>query len=232
MRTDIPTTSGNGFGVTALVLGIVGIVFAFIPIIGVIAWPLVVLGLVFGILGIRRARVGNAGNLGAAVTGTVLSAVGLVVCFLWVAVLGSTLSPGAPQPALTAHPNAPTEVAFGQPLAWPGGEQITISAPQAYDDPNPYLDTPGRSASLDVTVVNGSDTPYNVMETTITAQHDARVAQQNFLAGNPLPNVELAPGDSTGFTVVYDVGNETGPLTLSVKPNYFAAETRYVTGEF
>ncbi|ANY05568.1 hypothetical protein AFB00_03770 [Pseudonocardia sp. HH130630-07] len=64
----------NGPGTTALILGILGALFALVPLIGVIAWPLVILGLVFGIVGIVRWRRGTATNSGMAVTGTVLSA--------------------------------------------------------------------------------------------------------------------------------------------------------------
>ncbi|MER5390629.1 MmpS family transport accessory protein [Saccharopolyspora sp. NPDC002686] len=78
----------NGFGTTGFVLGLVGLIFSFIPIIGVIAWPLVILGLIFGILGFNRARKGVATNSGLAITGIVLSAIGLVVCIVWAAAFG------------------------------------------------------------------------------------------------------------------------------------------------
>lgn len=82
----------NGFGVAALVLGIVGAVFALIPIVGVIAWPMVIVGLVFGVLGILRARKGVATNKGVAISGTVLSGVGLAICIIWAAAFGATAS--------------------------------------------------------------------------------------------------------------------------------------------
>lgn len=84
-----PAQPRNGFGTTGFVLGLVGLIFSFIPLIGVIAWPLVILGLIFGILGINRANKGAATNKGLAITGTVLSAIGLVVCILWAAAFGS-----------------------------------------------------------------------------------------------------------------------------------------------
>lgn len=86
------TPMRNSFGTTALVLGIVGAVFAFIPIIGVVAWPLVILGLIFGIFGILRTRSGKADNRGMAIAGTALSGVGLVVCIAWTVALGATAS--------------------------------------------------------------------------------------------------------------------------------------------
>ncbi|MEW2507921.1 hypothetical protein AB0878_46410 [Amycolatopsis sp. NPDC047767] len=52
----VPNQYKNGLGTAGFVLGLVGLIFAFIPIIGVIAWPLTILGLIFGIVGTLRAN--------------------------------------------------------------------------------------------------------------------------------------------------------------------------------
>jgi hypothetical protein len=78
----------NGLGTAGFVLGLIGLVFSPIPIIGVVAWPLVILGLVFSCVGIYKAGNGQATNRGLAIAGAVLSALGLLVCILWVAALG------------------------------------------------------------------------------------------------------------------------------------------------
>ncbi|MCR6483673.1 DUF4190 domain-containing protein [Amycolatopsis sp. OK19-0408] len=95
----------NGLGTAGFVLGLVGLIFAFIPIIGVVAWPLTILGLIFGIIGTLRAGRGQANNKGMAITGTVLSAIGLVICFIWTVALGAAVSDtanGLPTPAAPA----------------------------------------------------------------------------------------------------------------------------------
>lgn len=84
-----PAQPRNGLGTAGFVLGLVGLLFSFVPFVGVIAWPLVILGLIFGIIGIVRARNGAATNKGLAIAGTALSAVGLVVCIIWMAAVGS-----------------------------------------------------------------------------------------------------------------------------------------------
>ncbi|WP_199441718.1 MmpS family transport accessory protein [Umezawaea beigongshangensis] len=84
-----PVRQRNGLGTAGFVLGLVGLLFSFVPIVGVVAWPLVVLGLVLSVLGVVRARSGRADNGGLAVAGVVLSAIGLLVCVLWVAAFGS-----------------------------------------------------------------------------------------------------------------------------------------------
>jgi len=76
----------NGLGTTGFVLGVIGLVFSFIPLIGVVAWPLVILGIIFSAVGISKAAKGRATNKGLAIAGLVVSIVGLVICILWVAV--------------------------------------------------------------------------------------------------------------------------------------------------
>ncbi|QWF78524.1 DUF4190 domain-containing protein [Amycolatopsis sp. CA-230715] len=85
-REDAPVTQPkNGLGTAGFVLGLVGLVFSFIPIIGVVAWPLVIIGLVLAAVGFSRARKGMASNSGIAIAGVVLSLAGLIVCIVWAA---------------------------------------------------------------------------------------------------------------------------------------------------
>lgn len=79
----------NGMGVASLVLGIVGLLFSLIPGIGVIAWPLVILGTIFGGVGISRASSAPGMPRGLAVAGLVCSLVGLGICLLWAVALAS-----------------------------------------------------------------------------------------------------------------------------------------------
>ncbi|GAA2777379.1 hypothetical protein GCM10010470_08060 [Saccharopolyspora taberi] len=65
---------------TSLVLGVVGVVFACFPYVGVIAWPLVLAGLVFGVLGVVRVWKGVATNRATAIGGTALNVLGLLIC--------------------------------------------------------------------------------------------------------------------------------------------------------
>ncbi len=116
-----PNQYKNGLGTAGFVLGLVGLIFAFIPIIGVIAWPLVILGLIFGIVGTLRANRGQASNKGLAITAVVLSAIGLVICVLWTAAFGKAVNdaanglPTAAAPAAVA--DAGSEPAAAAPTA-------------------------------------------------------------------------------------------------------------------
>lgn len=75
----------NGLGTAGFVLGLIGLIFSPIPIIGVVAWPLVILGLIFSLIGLRRAANRLATNRGLTIAGLACSAVGLVICILWAA---------------------------------------------------------------------------------------------------------------------------------------------------
>lgn len=82
----------NGPGTAGFVLGLLGLVLSFIPVVGLVAWPLVVAGLALGLFGLVRIFRGEADNKGLAIAGVALSAAGLVVCVAWVAVFGRASS--------------------------------------------------------------------------------------------------------------------------------------------
>ncbi len=69
-----PVAPRNGFGITALVLALVGLVFGLVPFTGFIALILGMLAVLFGLLGWARARRGEATNRKMAVIATVLGA--------------------------------------------------------------------------------------------------------------------------------------------------------------
>jgi hypothetical protein len=76
----------NGLGTAGFVVGLIGLVCSFVPLIGVVAWPLVILGIIFSAVGISKAAKGLATNKGLAIAGLVVSIIGLVICVMWVAV--------------------------------------------------------------------------------------------------------------------------------------------------
>lgn len=80
-----PQQQGNGLAVTGMVLGIVGIVFFWLPIFG---WILAILAIIFGGVGIARANKGASGK-GMAVAGLVL---GIVSIALYVIIVVAIVS--------------------------------------------------------------------------------------------------------------------------------------------
>lgn len=79
--------AGNGLATASLVLGILAMLTVWIPFFGMIAWILAPMGLVFGLVGL-----GKPNGRSVAIAGTVCSALGLIGCFAWVALIGITTS--------------------------------------------------------------------------------------------------------------------------------------------
>ena len=73
----------NGFGVTALVCGILAVLFGLVPFLFFFAVPIGIVAVVFGLLGRGRAKRGEATNSGQALAGTICGSVGIVLSLAW-----------------------------------------------------------------------------------------------------------------------------------------------------
>lgn len=80
----------NGLGIAALVLGLAGLLFAvlFFPL----GFVLAVVGIILGIIGMRRASRGEATNRGMALSGVILSIVALLISIALGAFVGYIFS--------------------------------------------------------------------------------------------------------------------------------------------
>jgi hypothetical protein len=67
----------TGMATTGMVLGIIAVTMSFIPIIGMVAWVLAPLAIIFGALGLASSKRGQA------IAGLATGGVGLAVCMLW-----------------------------------------------------------------------------------------------------------------------------------------------------
>jgi len=112
----------NGLGTAALVLGITAVIFSFIPLVGIIAWPIGITGLILGFVGLGRVNRREATNRGVAIAGLITSGAALVICVLWlvgIGIAGSQATPsraplptvGAVSAAKTNAPAAPAQPA-------------------------------------------------------------------------------------------------------------------------
>ncbi|NQD42411.1 DUF4190 domain-containing protein [Glutamicibacter halophytocola] len=70
-----PLDPRNGFGVTALVLGIIAVIFSFIPLVGIVSFFVGGLAVIFGIIGLTRKNRAK----GLSVAGLILGAVGIII---------------------------------------------------------------------------------------------------------------------------------------------------------
>lgn len=80
------TNDRSGMATAALVLGILAVVFAFIPVIGLIAFILAPLAIIFGVLGRKSSKKGQA------TAGAITGGVGLVISIIWLALFSAFVS--------------------------------------------------------------------------------------------------------------------------------------------
>ncbi|MFE5486815.1 DUF4190 domain-containing protein [Streptomyces sp. NPDC056527] len=183
----------NGLGVTALVLGIVGLLFAVFPFSFWLGGILGVLALIFGIIGHSRGRNGQATNKGMALTGLILGAVSIVVSIVWLIVVVTAVKdiaddideeikkqekataapaePGAEPTEAEPTETAPAALKFGQTFAYEDGIKVTVSKPRAYK-PDQFAagHAKGNSAfQVTVTIVNGSKKTLDVSGALVNA---------------------------------------------------------------
>ena len=112
-------------------LGIIALVLAVIPIVGVIAWFIWPVGLVLAVIGFARVRSGEATNRGPALAGVITSGVAAAVCLLGLVIpaVGAATSPAASTPAPTS-PAASTPAATSPSSQPPGNVSVPTTAPQ------------------------------------------------------------------------------------------------------
>ena len=73
---NTPAGAGKGFSIAALVLGILGIVGAFIPLICYFTAVCAILGLIFGVMGRKKTMQASGRPSGLATAGLVLGIIG------------------------------------------------------------------------------------------------------------------------------------------------------------
>lgn len=79
----------NGLAVASLVLGILSILFVWIPFIGLVSWVLAPIGLVLGLVALK-----NPYGKGLAIAGSICSGIGLLGCIGWVVLIAAAAAAG------------------------------------------------------------------------------------------------------------------------------------------
>jgi hypothetical protein len=81
----------TGLAIASLILGVFAICTVWIPIVGLVAWILAPLGLILGLVALKRP-VGP--GRGVAIAGVVCSAIGLLGCIGWIVIIGALATVG------------------------------------------------------------------------------------------------------------------------------------------
>ncbi|KUJ60129.1 hypothetical protein AR687_19720 [Flavobacteriaceae bacterium CRH] len=85
MKINYQSDAGQGMGVAALILGIVGGIAAFLPCLGFVAVIMGVLSIVFGAIGISQAKKENASTT-MPIAGLLVGIATTVFIFIWLVV--------------------------------------------------------------------------------------------------------------------------------------------------
>ena len=95
-RTEFPAggVEGNLFGIIGFVLGVLSLVTAVIPMVGIFAAPSAVLGLIFGLLGR-----GKPAHRGLTLAGLICSGLALLLAVLWIGLFAAVFATGISEAA-------------------------------------------------------------------------------------------------------------------------------------
>lgn len=83
--------SSNGLGIVSLVFGILALLVCWVPIVGLLAFPASVLGLLLGGIGLLIGIAGRKWEVGTSIAGIILSFLALFVCMSMAVVTGAAL---------------------------------------------------------------------------------------------------------------------------------------------
>jgi hypothetical protein len=240
-----PGPARNGLGTAALVLGIIGILFAVIPFLFWIGTVLGLLALILGIVGLGRAKRGEATNKGTATAGTVLGLLALIVSVIIGIVTVMAVDEAVDELNKAVENTAPKDASAGgadgsgdeaaadkgkalvadETSVYDDDVQVTVSAPKPYS-PTEFAvgHTEGNQAyQVTVTIENGGKEKYDTSLVTVDARagKDGVTAEQIF-DGDTGGGFEgmILPGKKATVTVAFDAPADAKNLTVEVSPGF------------
>lgn len=225
-----PPTARNGFGTTAMVLGIVGAVLGIACFGAVLGLPLGIAAIIFGIIGLRLANRGEATNRSQALTGLILGIVSTLIsaamiAFFVTGILGGFLDGWDEGSGTTISADSGE---YDDPLDEDGtatyddGVEVTVSAVDSTSALE-SVTTDGDSAlTFTVTVVNHSDSTVNLGSSEITAyaDRDSEDMLQNISSGDGLTGHLTPDGTVTTTVMVVVPEDDDGIVQLEIAPGY------------
>ncbi|MEU3461790.1 DUF4190 domain-containing protein [Streptomyces sp. NPDC006733] len=216
----------NGYGLTALVLGIVGAVLSVMCFFAVLGVPLGIAAIVFGIVGRRIAKRGESTNPGQALAGLILGVVATVLSAAMLVVIGVSVGNGWLDEGDGMR--VPDQGRYGSPLSvgetakYDGGLQVTVADVR---DPGPAQapkSTEGSDSAMKFTVTlkNTGSRTENLDYADVSAYADEA-------GDNPLKDIsgqdgfsgQLAPGAERSLDFIVVVPDpSTDSVEVDVSP--------------
>jgi hypothetical protein len=137
----------------------------------------------------------------------------------------SPASGGAPSSAAAADAKKPPT--WGERYTWPNGVAIEVSKPTACK-PGQYAQPQNieRAVTLQVTVVNGSDKPFDsVLLSAAQAQFAGAHADAVFDSNGKCQNSSMQtatvlPGKTLKLNMSFSVGKDPGELQIELQPDF------------
>ncbi|GAA2849548.1 hypothetical protein GCM10010472_03190 [Pseudonocardia halophobica] len=243
-----PSPPKNGLGTAGFVLGLIALVLSFIPIIGVIALPLSIIGLILGSVGTHRASKGEATNKGLAIAGIATSVLALLICMLWAAAFGNAVddtrtsasnstsasqSSALSDSAETAAPAGPVNAGPTFPgkkdgdIALAAGGTVTFDGLAVTSTPLRAGDsTFEKTLCTTVSYANGgtSTASFSVFDFELQDPAGAILSPTFFGGGKGLDTGELAPGGKVSGDVCFEDKARTNGVYVVLEPNMFVSE--------
>ncbi|WP_432066535.1 DUF4190 domain-containing protein [Streptomyces sp. C10-9-1] len=244
-----PAQARNGLGTTALVLGIIGLLIAFVPLLFWLGGILGLLALIFGLVGLGRAKRGEATNKGVAVAGTVLAALTLVASVFMGIVTVMAVDEAVDEINKAVEASAPKEAsaAAEKPADATGGTEdkakdetltagdsvvydddvtVTVSAPKAYSPSEFAIGHTAGNKAYQVTVVIENAGTEKFDSTLTTA--DARAGEGGVEAEQIFDDTvgggfegTIAPGKKATVVYGFDAPADAKSLTVEISPGIF-----------
>ncbi|MCM2425848.1 DUF4190 domain-containing protein [Streptomyces sp. RKAG337] len=225
----------NGYGLTALVLGIVGAVLSVMCFFAVLGAPLGIAAIIFGIVGRRIAKRGESTNPGQALAGLILGIVATVLSAGMLITIGVSIGNGWLDEGDGMR--QPDQGSYGSPLSvgetaeYDGGLQVTVADVQ---DPGPTQTAGSAEGAQGAEGAEGGDSALKFTVTLKNTGGDtqnldyADVSAYADQAGdNPLKDIsgqdgfsgQLAPGAERSLDFIVVVPDpSTDSVEVDVSP--------------
>ncbi|MET0132695.1 MAG: hypothetical protein ABW215_03790 [Kibdelosporangium sp.] len=147
------------------------------------------------------------------------------------------VSDGSGSQAASPQPPAPETPTWGKRYTWPDKLAVEVAAPRPCK-PSEYAQPPDikRAVLLTVTVINGTDKPFDVgvLSVAAEAQFAGRKAESVIDFGGPcagsggMGSGTVLPGKTFAYDLAFAVNAEPGELQLAMQPQFDSAKAIFV----
>jgi hypothetical protein len=221
----------NAFGITALALALVGLVFCLMPITGIIGFGAGLLALLFGLLAFGRMRRGQASR-GLTITALVLAVITTIAGFFAMKTFFDIVDGIGRSDSPPAAVGAPADPAAGEDAAqqqFAAGQTVDRDGVQLTAEPLRKIKPQYGEAMVcsKVTYRNGSDqeSSFNLLDWKI--QNPAGVqSPATFAQDDALQSGQLAPGGTVAGDVCIQDPGAAGDY-LIINEAFFADPVRW-----